>query len=136
VTRPDEGRPRVCSGLPLVFDPSCSAPNSAAREYGLGAGPPGVTADRDVGKAAPAEPPTLTSAVPNWGPGDTIPLGPRTLPVVGVRDDEADEPPVLMVEDAGQPEPRTIEPPAASRGSRPGTMTTRLAPSAIDIAAS
>jgi hypothetical protein len=24
---------------------------------------------------APAEPPTLTSAVPNWGPGDTIPLG-------------------------------------------------------------
>jgi hypothetical protein len=27
----------------------------------------------------PAEPPTLTTAVPNWRPGDTIPLGHRTL---------------------------------------------------------
>jgi hypothetical protein len=49
---------------------------------------------------APAEPPTLTSAVPNWGPGDTIPLGRRTLRVVDVRDDEADQPPVLVVEEA------------------------------------
>jgi hypothetical protein len=47
----------------------------------------------------PAEPPTLTSAVPNWGPGDTIPLGPTTLRVVGVRDDEADQPPVMVVEE-------------------------------------
>jgi hypothetical protein len=30
-----------------------------------------------------ADPPTLLSAVPTWGPGDTIPLGPgRTLRVV------------------------------------------------------
>jgi hypothetical protein len=50
----------------------------------------------------PAEPPTLTSAVPNWRPGDTIPLGTRTLRVVGVRDDEADEPPVLVVEDVAR----------------------------------
>jgi len=40
---------------------------------------------------APAEPPKLTSAVPNWSPGDTIPLGAGgTLRVVDVRDDDAD----------------------------------------------
>jgi hypothetical protein len=48
---------------------------------------------------APAEPPRLESAVPNWRAGDTIPLGRRTLRVVGVRDDDADQPPVLVVED-------------------------------------
>ena len=49
---------------------------------------------------APAEPSTLMSAVPNWSPGDTIPLGrDRTLRVVDVHDDEADEPPVLVFED-------------------------------------
>jgi hypothetical protein len=48
----------------------------------------------------PAEPPTLTSAVPNWGSGDTIPLGAgKMLRVVDVRDDDADQPPVLVVED-------------------------------------
>jgi hypothetical protein len=49
---------------------------------------------------APAEPPTLTSAVPDWRPGDTIPLGRKTLRVVGVRDEEVDHPPVLVVEEA------------------------------------
>jgi hypothetical protein len=49
---------------------------------------------------APAEPPTIGSAVPNWNPGDTIPLGGRTLRVVGLRDDDADQPPVLIVEEA------------------------------------
>lgn len=29
----------------------------------------------------PAEPPTLSAAVPNWKPGDTIPLGPPVLVV-------------------------------------------------------
>jgi hypothetical protein len=48
---------------------------------------------------APAEPPALASAVPNWRSGDTIPLGRRTLRVVRVRDDDADQPPVLVVED-------------------------------------
>jgi hypothetical protein len=49
---------------------------------------------------APAEPPTLTSAVPNWNSGDTIPLGAgRMLRVVKVRDDDAEQPPVLVVED-------------------------------------
>jgi hypothetical protein len=37
---------------------------------------------------APAEPPTLTAAVPNWRPGDTIPLGARMLRVVDVRYDD------------------------------------------------
>jgi hypothetical protein len=42
---------------------------------------------------APAEPSTLKTAVPNWRPGDTTPLErDRTLRVVDVHDDEADEP--------------------------------------------
>jgi hypothetical protein len=48
----------------------------------------------------PAEPPTLASAVPNWRAGDTIHLGRKTLRVVGIRDVDADQPPVLVVEDA------------------------------------
>jgi hypothetical protein len=47
----------------------------------------------------PAEPPTLATAVPNWRAGDRIPLGGSALRVVEVRDDEADKPPVLIVED-------------------------------------
>ena len=55
----------------------------------------------ETADGAPAEPPTLTTAVPNWRPGHTIPLGRTTLRVVDVRDDEADQPPVLIVEDMG-----------------------------------
>jgi hypothetical protein len=51
---------------------------------------------------SPAERPTLSAAVPNWKPGDTIPLGGRTLRVVGKRDDDADQPPVPVVEDNGE----------------------------------
>ena len=48
-----------------------------------------------------AEPPTFASAVPNWRQGDVIPLGRgRTLRVVCIRDDDADQPPVLVVEKA------------------------------------
>jgi hypothetical protein len=36
--------------------------------------------------------------VPNWRAGDTILLGGRTLRVVEVRDDDADQAPVLVVE--------------------------------------
>jgi hypothetical protein len=53
----------------------------------------------ETADGAPAEPPSLNSAVPNWRPGDTIPLGHRTLRVLGIRDDDADQPPVLVVED-------------------------------------
>jgi hypothetical protein len=51
-------------------------------------------------EGAPADPPTLESAAHNWKAGDTIPLGKRTLRVIGKRDDEGDQPPVLVVEDA------------------------------------
>jgi hypothetical protein len=51
-------------------------------------------------EGAPAEPPTLASAVPDWKAGDTIPLGGRTLRVVRIRDDDADQAPVLIVEEA------------------------------------
>jgi hypothetical protein len=42
----------------------------------------------------------MASVVPNWKAGDTIPLGRTTLRVVAVRDDDADQPPVLIVEKA------------------------------------
>jgi hypothetical protein len=48
---------------------------------------------------APAEPQTIRSAISGWRSGDTIPLGHRTLRVVQVRDDDADQPPVLVVEE-------------------------------------
>jgi hypothetical protein len=47
----------------------------------------------------PAEPSSISSAVPNWAPGETLHFGHRTVRVVGVRDDDADQPPVLVVED-------------------------------------
>jgi len=47
----------------------------------------------------PADPPSLRTAVPTWRPGDTIPLGRKTLRVVAVRDYDADQPPALIVED-------------------------------------
>jgi hypothetical protein len=48
---------------------------------------------------APAEPSTLTAALPNWPVGSQIYLGKRTLRVIGKRDDGADQPPVLVVEE-------------------------------------
>ena len=52
----------------------------------------------------PADPPMFRSA-PGvaWNAGDTIPLGGKTLRVVGVRDDDADQPPALIVEDTSEP---------------------------------
>jgi len=48
----------------------------------------------------PADPSALRTAVTTWQPGDTIPLGPdRTLQAVRVRNDDADQVPVLVVED-------------------------------------
>ena len=51
---------------------------------------------------SPAEAPTLSSAVPNWSPGDTIPLGAnRILRVVEIRPGAAPESdPVLVVQPA------------------------------------
>jgi hypothetical protein len=48
---------------------------------------------------APAEPPTFTSLVSNWSSGDVIPLSAsRRLQVLDIRDDDAERPPVLVVE--------------------------------------
>jgi hypothetical protein len=41
----------------------------------------------------------LEAAVPNWKAGDSIYFGYKTLRVVGTQDDDADQPPVLIVED-------------------------------------
>ena len=48
---------------------------------------------------SPAEPSTLEAAVPNWRAGDVISLGRRQLRVIGTRDEDADQVPVLIVED-------------------------------------
>ena len=51
-----------------------------------------------------ADPPTFRTAVPGWRVGDTIPLGGRpSLQVIEVRDDNVDEPPVLVVEEVTSP---------------------------------
>jgi hypothetical protein len=56
--------------------------------------------NRETGR--PADPPTLKTAVPDWRSGDTIPLGGRTLRVIAVRDDDADQTPLLVVEESGR----------------------------------
>jgi hypothetical protein len=53
----------------------------------------------ELADGTPADPPAYKTAVPNWQPGDTIPLGVRTLRVDGVREDDADQPPELVVDD-------------------------------------
>jgi hypothetical protein len=56
----------------------------------------------ETADGAQADPPKIESAVPNWRPGDTIPVGAgRTLRVVDIRDDDAEQPPVLVVEAVG-----------------------------------
>ena len=53
---------------------------------------------------SPADPPTYRSTVFSWRQGDEIPLSAsRRLRVLGVRDDDADQPPVLVVEDMPRP---------------------------------
>lgn len=53
----------------------------------------------ETAEGEPANPPKLEAVVPNWNPGDCIYLGHRTLRVIGRRDDDADQPPVLVVEE-------------------------------------
>jgi hypothetical protein len=55
----------------------------------------------ETGDGAPADPSTLSAAVPDWPSGSLISLGGgRTLRVVGRRDDDGDQAPVLIVEEA------------------------------------
>jgi hypothetical protein len=65
---------------------------------------PGNLIGRDFAEFAhsPRLLPTLTTVAPNWRPGDRIPLRRRTLRVVEVRDGNADEDPVLVVEDVSE----------------------------------
>ena len=52
---------------------------------------------------SPADPPTYQCATLTWRQGDVIPLGAsRSLRVLGMRDDDADRPPVLVVEDMAE----------------------------------
>jgi hypothetical protein len=47
-------------------------------------------------------PPTLTTAAPLWRPGDTIPLGRRSLRVVEVHDADVGRDAMLIVEDVSE----------------------------------
>jgi hypothetical protein len=52
---------------------------------------------------SPFDPPTYRCSTLSWHQGDTIPLtAERTLRVLGVRDDDADQPPALVVEDMAE----------------------------------
>jgi hypothetical protein len=46
-----------------------------------------------------ADPARLTTVAPLWRPGDTIPLGRRTLRVIEVREGNVERPTALVVED-------------------------------------
>ena len=60
----------------------------------------GVTFRLELEDGTPADPPTFRSAPGvSWKAGDSIAIGRRTLRVLGVRDDDADQPPALVVED-------------------------------------
>jgi hypothetical protein len=59
----------------------------------------GFTYRLELEDGTPADPPTLETATPTWRSGDEIPSGRRTLRVIRVRDDHADQPPVLVLED-------------------------------------
>jgi hypothetical protein len=72
----------------LTHSCDSSAPSSLMCRFAL------VTVD-----GAPADPPSLTTVAPKWEPGDMIPLGKRTLRVIGVRNIDSDEPTELIVED-------------------------------------
>jgi hypothetical protein len=56
----------------------------------------------ETADGTPAEPSSFSSAVPNWGPGETIHFGHKTMRVVDVRGDDADEPRVLVIEDVAE----------------------------------
>jgi hypothetical protein len=56
----------------------------------------------ETADGAPADPPSFRTVAPLRRPGDTIPLGRRTLRVIDVRDVDAAEKPVLVVEDTSE----------------------------------
>jgi len=52
----------------------------------------------ELESGAAADPPTFSAARPDWPVGSLIHSRGRTLRVVGRRDDDGDQPPVLVVE--------------------------------------
>jgi hypothetical protein len=73
--------------------PFGSQPETEGRPMALG-----FTYKLELTDGTPADPPSSAPLL-NWRPGDAIPPGERWLRVVAVRDDEADQPSVLIVED-------------------------------------
>jgi hypothetical protein len=57
----------------------------------------GFTFKLELADGTPADPPSFRAAVPYWRAGDTIHLAHRAVRVVRVRDDDADQAPVLVV---------------------------------------
>jgi hypothetical protein len=84
----------LCAALVI-----CSACRSAPTDNGRENRVAGFLFRLGTVDCDPAEPSTLECAVPNWRACDTIPTGRNTLRVVAVRDDDADAPPVLIVEE-------------------------------------
>jgi hypothetical protein len=56
----------------------------------------------ETADGAAADPPTVIVARPDWPVGSMIHSGGRTLRVIGRRDDDADQAPVLIVEDTAR----------------------------------
>jgi hypothetical protein len=56
----------------------------------------------ETADGAPADPPTFKTVASLWRPGDTIPLGARTLRVVDVHVGDDHREPVLVVEDVSE----------------------------------
>jgi hypothetical protein len=83
----------AASGTPAIRSTRCPAPGGWEDRIA------GFLFRLETVDGAAADPPTLESAVPNWDVGHEIPLGQRTLRVIGKRDDDGDQPPVLVVED-------------------------------------
>jgi len=52
----------------------------------------------ETAEGEPADPPTVSVAVPNWKPGDVLHARGKALRVVARRDNDAEQPPVLVVE--------------------------------------
>jgi hypothetical protein len=50
----------------------------------------------------PVDPPTLQAARPDWKAGDSIYFGRKTLLVVEVRDQDADQAPMSIVRDTAE----------------------------------
>jgi hypothetical protein len=48
---------------------------------------------------SPADPPTFEASRPDWPVGTEVITRERRLRVIGQREDDADQPPVLVVED-------------------------------------